>query len=135
MAAARSSGSAQNRGHRPGPGGDEAVRDETLPAQLQIDIGEGRLVAVQPVEADLGLHRDGVATASPAGPQHGQLAALDVDLQQVDAAEVRQVVQPPVSPAPGGDPGQSGKSINSSSCRGSGSSRLAKPELAHSCRV
>ena len=96
-----------NGSQRPGPGGDELVWNESLGSQLEIHVGEGRLIAVQPMESDLGLHGDSPGQFLPARLQDGQLSALNVDLQEIDGFDLRNVIQSPgvhlLSP---GDPGQ-----------------------------
>ena len=84
--------------------------NESLFAQFQVDIGEGRLIAIEAVEADLGLHGRVLTEFAPARAEHRQLTALDVDLQQVDRADLLDVVQPSgVHRMSAGDLGERGK--------------------------
>ena len=80
---------------------------KSLPAQFQIHVGKGRLIAIQAMESHLGLHGQGVRQFLPPFAEYGQFAALDVDLQQIDPVDFLDGVQPSgVDRCPVRHPGQ-----------------------------
>jgi hypothetical protein len=71
------------------------VGNKALRAQLLIDLPERRLSVVEIDELHLGLDDDGVLELLAAVHEHGELAALDVDLEEIDAVELGDVVEAP----------------------------------------
>ena len=62
--------------------------------QLQIDVSEARLAFVERDKRDLGLNGDAVRELLPPVGQNGELRALDIHFQEVDAGHLVDVVQP-----------------------------------------
>jgi len=86
------------------------VRDEALVAQFEVDVGESRLVAVDPVKSDLGLDGHSPSEPDPPGAERRKFAALDVDLEEVDVGNLGDLVQPVgLHLLTAGHPGQPGK--------------------------
>src|SRR5262245_1338719 len=73
----------------------ERVRKESLRAQLLIDLAERGLPVVEVHELHFGLNHDGVSQLLPAVREHGELPALDVDLEEIDILDLGNIVEPP----------------------------------------
>jgi hypothetical protein len=71
----------------------EGVGNKSLRAQLLVDLPERRLTVVEIDELYLGLDDHGVFQLLAAVHEHRELAALDVDLEEIDAVDLGNVVE------------------------------------------
>jgi hypothetical protein len=73
----------------------EGVGNEALRAQLLIDLPERWLSVVETHELHLSLDDDGVLELLATVHEYGELAALDVDLDKIDAIDLGDVIEAP----------------------------------------
>jgi hypothetical protein len=71
------------------------VGNEALHPQLLIDLPERRLSVVEIDELHFGLNDDGVVELFAAVLEDREFAPLDVDLEEIDAIELGDVIEAP----------------------------------------
>ncbi len=73
--------------------GGEHVRDEPQLAQGKIDVAEHRLAQIEGYERHLRVHGHGIGKTGLAVVEDGKLAALHIDLQEVELADLGDAVE------------------------------------------